>query len=331
MPNDTTQNAKAWVGFDLGGTKMLAAVFDRKLSVTGRCKRNTKAFLGPATGLERIVRTIREALADAQCDAGDVGAIGIGCPGLVDPDNGILLDPANLGWRDLPVRKPLEKEFGCPVVVANDVDAGVYGEYAEGAARKARCALGVFPGTGIGGGCVYEGRILTGSGRSCLELGHMQVVPGGARCGCGQRGCLETVASRLAISAEAVKAAFRGQAPHLVERCGMDLSEVRSGDLAAAIAAGDREIERIVRDAAAWLGLGLANVVNLLAPDVVVLGGGLVEAMPKLYLQQVESTARKRVMSSLAHAFKVVVSALGDNAVVVGAAAWARDRTGGTA
>jgi glucokinase len=175
---------------------------------------------------------------------------------------------------------------------------------------------------------VYEGRILTGAGRSCLEIGHIQVMAEGPRCGCGQRGCLETVAGRLAIAGEAVKAAFRGQAPHLVERCGTDLAEVRSGDLAAAIEAGDREIERIVREAARWLGVGVANVINLLAPDVVVLGGGLVEAMPRLFQEQVESAARGRVMAGLSRSFKVVVGALGDNAIPLGAAAWARDCAG---
>lgn len=319
---------KVWVGFDLGGTKMLAAVFDAKLAIRGRQKHSTKAHLGVRAGRDRIVLTIREALAAAKVSPKSLGGIGIGCPGPVDPEAGVLLDPPNLGWKNVPICRELQKEFGCPVALANDVDAGVYGEYVKGAARGARCVLGVFPGTGIGGGCVYEGRILRGLNRSCMEIGHMQVLPGGPLCGCGRRGCLEAVASRLAISAEVAKAAFRGQAPTVAKEAGMDLSDIRSRTLAAAIAAGNVEVERIVRDAAQWLGIGVAAAVNMLAPDVLLLGGGLVEAMPKFYLKTVVDTARANTMASLRRCFRVAVSELGDDAIIVGAAAWVRDHGG---
>jgi glucokinase len=240
-----------------------------------------------------------------------------------------LLGPPNLGWRTVKVRQSLARKFKCRVVVANDVDAGTYAEALYGSGRGARCVLGVFPGTGVGAGCVYEGRILHGANRSCMELGHIQVAPDGALCGCGLRGCLETVASRLAISAEAAKAVFRGQAPALAKAAGADLTKIRSGALAAAIRGGDRVVEDIVRAAARWLGVGVATGVNLLAPDVVVLGGGLVGAMPQLYRKAVESAARERVLASLRGCFKVAVGQLGDDAIVMGAAAWARAESGG--
>jgi glucokinase len=185
--------------------------------------------------------------------------------------------------------------------------------------------VGVFPGTGIGGGCVYEGRILRGRNRSCMEIGHVQVVPYGPLCGCGQRGCLETVAGRMAIAAEAAKAAFRGDAPHLMEIAGADLTKIRSGALAASIKAGEKVIERIVREAAGRIGVAVASVVHLLAPDVVVLGGGLVEAMPELFVNGVAKTANKHVMPSYIDSFRVVPCQLGDDAVLLGAAAWARE------
>src|SRR5690606_17536070 len=139
--------------------------------------------------------------------------------------------------------------------------------------RGARTVVGVFPGTGIGAGCVYDGRILAGAAISCMEIGHMQVVRGGKLCGCGRRGCLETEASRLAIAAEAAKAAYRGQAPNLMKLAGTDLSDIRSGTLAEAIKQGDKIIEQIVVDAAGWIGDAVASVVHLIAPDTVVLGG----------------------------------------------------------
>jgi glucokinase len=322
------KRAKVWVGFDLGGTKMLACLFDDRMRVLARRKRSTKAHEGTKAGLAKITDSIDEVLSEAGLTASALAGIGIGCPGPLDPGRGILLDPPNLGWRNVPVRAVLQKRYKCPVAVANDVDAGTYGEYALGAGKGARCLLGVFPGTGVGGGCVYEGRILHGGHRSCLEIGHMQMVASGPLCGCGNRGCLEALSSRLAIAAEAAKAAMRGEAPALLAAAGTDIAKIRSGALAASIRAGDTAIESIVRDAARWLGRGVATAVNVLAPDVIVLGGGLVEAMPKLYREEVTAAARAFAMPSLRSAFKVRLSRLGDDAIVLGAAAWARNGGG---
>jgi glucokinase len=314
-----------WVGFDLGGTKMLAAVLNSDMKVLGKERRKTKGHEGVGTVLERMVKTIRDALTDAKIDASRLAGIGVGCPGPLDLDKGVVIDAPNLGWKDVALRDHLQKEFGCPAVIANDVDAGVFGEYRFGAGRDARCVIGVFPGTGIGGGCVYEGRILRGRNRSCMEIGHLQVVPYGSMCGCGQRGCLETVASRMAIAAEAAKAAFRGDAPNLMAAAGADLTAIRSSALAASIKAGDKVIERIVRDAAGRIGVAVANVIHLLSPDIVVLGGGLVEAMPELFVGGVGKTANKHVMPSYVNSFRVIPCQLGDDSVLLGAAAWARE------
>ena len=274
---------RRWIGFDLGGTKMLAVVFDDEFKALGRERKKTRAEDGVGAGVDRIANTIEAALKEANSSRENVAGIGIGCPGPIDLDRGVLVDAPNLGWEDVPLRKKLEEAFDCPVVVLNDVDSGVYGESRFGAARKSRCVIGVFPGTGIGGGCVYEGRILRGKVTSCFEIGHCQVQPGGPICGCGQRGCLEAVAGRLAISAAAAVAAMRGEAPHLLKATGTNLADIRSNELAAAIKDGDKIVEKIVRDAAKWLGVAIANTINLLAPDTVLLGGGLVEAMPDLF------------------------------------------------
>jgi len=152
----------------------------------------------------------------------------------------------------------------------------------------------------------------------------MPVVPDGAPCGCGRRGCLETVASRLAMSAEIAKAAYRGQAPHLLRVAGTDLANIRSGILAEVIAEGDEVVEQIVRAGARHLGMAIAGVVNLLLPDCIVLGGGLVEALPTLYLDEVANELRRRVMPTYAKSFVLKTAELGDDAGVLGAAAWAR-------
>ncbi len=318
-----------WIGFDLGGTKMLAKVFDGSFKPIGSERKKTKAHQGMKAGLARIAETIRDALSDAGSDVSQIGGIGIGCPGPVDMENGVVLDPPNLGWGEVSVRKHLEREFDCPVVVVNDVDAGVYGEYCFGAARGTRTALGVFPGTGIGGGCIYDGAILRGRHSSCVEIGHVPVMPNGPLCGCGKRGCLEAVASRLAVAANAARSAYRGEAPALQKAAGTDLSEIRSSVLADSIKAGDASIEKIVKEAARQIGVAVAGVVHLMAPDIIILGGGLVEAMPDLFVKGVQSAAKDRVMPAFRGTFKVVATELGDDAGVLGAAAWAKKTVNG--
>jgi glucokinase len=313
-----------WVGFDLGGTKMLATVFDSSFRAIGRDRKKTKGHEGVESGLARIIKTIRKALEAAEISRDQLGGIGVGVPGPLDLDRGIIHSTPNLGWTDVRIRDILEEEFGCPTVIANDVDAGVYGEYRFGAGREARTVMGVFPGTGIGAGCIYQGNILRGKTGSCMELGHVQVAPEGPLCGCGRRGCLEAVASRLAIASRAAAAAYRGQAPYLLEHIGTDVASIRSGALADSIANGDEVVETIVREAAHQIGRAVAGAVHLLGPDVVVLGGGLVEAMTDMFVTEVSDTAAARVLPSFADSFEVVPASLGDDAGVIGNAAWAQ-------
>lgn len=316
-------NTSHWVGFDLGGTKMLAAVYNSNFSLLGRERTKTKGYEGMEAGLNRIVRSIHKALHAADVRPADLKGIGIGCPGPLDLERGVIFDAPNLGWKNVPITEVLSKEFGCPTVIVNDVDAGVYGEYRFGAGQNAHTVVGVFPGTGIGGGCIYNGEILRGKVGSCMEIGHVQVMPEGPRCGCGRRGCLEAVASRLAISSRTATAAYRGQAPHLLKATGTDIAKIRSGALAASVAAGDVAVEEILREAARHIGRVVAGVIHLLAPDVLVLGGGLVEALPDLFVKEVEMTAKKRVLGSFTNSFDVAAAMLADDASVMGAAAWA--------
>lgn len=316
------------MGFDLGGTKMLAQIYDSRWELIAKERKRTKAGMGAKGGIERIIATINSALEKAQLTPDRLHGIGIGCPGPIDVERGVLLDPPNLGWESAPIRDRLQSEFDLPVAVLNDVDAGIYAEYRRGAAQGSRCAVGVFAGTGIGGGCIYEGEILRGKTTSAFEIGHVQVMSNGPRCGCGQRGCLESVASRLAIASQSARAAYRGDAPHLLDISGTDLAKIRSGTLSTSIKEGDEVVEDIIREAARYIGIAVANVVNLIAPDIVVLGGGLVEAMPELFISQTARSANKRVMPAFQDTFQVVPAALEDDAGVLGAALWAQHTIG---
>jgi glucokinase len=313
-----------WVGFDLGGTKMQAALLDRRFNIVARRKKKTRGSEGAEAGVDRIVNGIEKLLEEAQVSPSQLAGIGVGCPGPLNLEEGVILDAPNLGWKNVPLRRILEQQFDCFATICNDVDAGVFGEYRFGAAGGARTVLGVFPGTGIGGGLVYEGKIYRGSTASCLEIGHVPVVPDGKFCGCGRRGCLETVASRLAISAEIASAAYRGQAPNLLRLAGTDLANIRSGTLAESIMAGDQIVEQIVRTGARRLGIALAGFVNILLPDVIVLGGGLVEALPQIYLSEVKDALSEHVMPAFAGVSEVKAAQLGDDAGAMGSAAWAQ-------
>ncbi|MEZ6096728.1 MAG: ROK family protein [Pirellulaceae bacterium] len=314
-----------WIGFDLGGTKMFGAVYNRDFKRVGTCRKKTKGHEGAAAGLKRINDVIRGALEDAGVEAGQVGGMGIGCPGPLDLKRGILREAPNLGWEKVPVRDSIQDAFGFPVRVGNDVDFGVFGEYTFGAGRGARCVVGLFPGTGIGGGCVYEGKIFRGANCTCMEIGHIPIGAGGLPDGAGNIGTLEAVASRLAIAGAAAQASYRGQARTLQKSAGTDISNIRSGQLADSIKSGDKSVERIVKAACGHLAIGVVTLVHLLAPDVVVLGGGLVEAMPDLFVDTISKEVANRVLPSMKDVYQIRVAELGDDSAIMGAAAAARD------
>lgn len=313
-----------WIGFDLGGTKMLAVVYDSQFKPLGRARKKTKGHEGMKAGLNRINAVISEACDSAGIDPKNVSGLGIGCPGPLDLKRKVIREAPNLGWKDVPVGKSIADAFGFEVAVANDVDAGVFGEYQFGAGEKERCVVGIFPGTGIGGGCVYEGKLFRGANCTCMELGHIPVLTNGPLDGAGNRGSLESVASRLSIAGAAAQASYRGQAPKLRAKAGTDISEIRSGALKNSVEAGDEAVQQIVAAAADHLASGVVTIVHLLAPDVIVFGGGLIEAMGDYILPKVEKSARARILPSMRDVFRISEAKLGDDAGVMGAAALAR-------
>ena len=313
-----------WIGFDLGGTKMLAVVYDGDFKQLGKARKKTKGHDGKEAGLKRINSVIKEAIEDSGIDAKNVKGLGIGCPGPLDIEKKTIRIAPNLGWENAAVGKSIEDEFGFPVAVANDVDAGVFGEYKFGAGKGKRCVAGIFPGTGIGGGCVYEGKLIRGANSTCMEIGHIPIMQGGPRDGAGNAGSLEALASRLSIAGAAALAAYRGEAPHLRSDAGTDVSDIRSGALKNSVEKGDEAVIQIVNDACDYLALSVVTMVHLMAPDVIVFGGGLIEAMGNVMLPRIEKAAKKRILGSLKDVYEIKEAKLGDDAGVMGAAALAK-------
>jgi glucokinase len=314
-----------WIGFDLGGTKMLCLVLDSEFQVVARGRKKTKGMFGAEAGMARIAGLIEETLVGAGISKEQIAGIGIGCPGPVDWKRGVVTVAVNLGWHNVPIGDYLAQRFNCRVEVLNDVDAGVYGEYRMGAAKGAYSALGIFPGTGIGGGCVYDGKILRGRKLTVMEIGHIKISSSDRSSGVPMRGTLEAEASRLNIAAECVKLVYRGEAPELSKLTGTNLTEIRSKSIASAIRNGDKAVEEVVRQAARYVGYAIVNMIYLIGPDVIVLGGGLVEALPDVYLDEIEKATRELVMSCYVDSFTIKPAELGDDAGAVGAAAYVAD------
>jgi glucokinase len=319
------KNSKqVWLGFDLGGTKMQSTLFDDEFKKLSSERKKTKGSDGADAVIERIIQTIKSTLESAKIDASQLAGIGIGCPGPIDVRKGIVLEAPNLSWKDVEIRKILKNEFKTDVVVTNDVDAGVFGEYTFGAGRGTDCLVGIFPGTGVGGGCVYRGSIFQGKMRSCMEIGHIAVTSGILMDGAGNAGTVEAVASRLAIASALGQAAYRGQAPYLRKKAGTTIADIRSSVIATSVQEDGGVVEQIVRQAIEHLSLAMVSMIHLLSPDMIVLGGGLVEAMPDFFLDIARKTVSKRILQSFRDTYEIRVAELGDDASVMGAAAWAR-------
>lgn len=320
----TLRKVPFWIGFDLGGTKMMASVLDASYNILGSARKSTNGSEGAAKGRGKIIKAIHEAIQSAGVDPAGIQGIGIGCPGLVNSSRGILVFAPNLGWTNMALRKLLQTEFKCAVAVLNDVDAGTFGEYAIGAGKGARSLLGVFPGTGVGAGFVYDGHLVMGRSISAMELGN--VLFPGTHIGSPVFGTvtLEDLTSRLALASQAGLACYRGQLPELDKKTEGALRNIRSKALANAFRGGEDAAMVMFRNAIRYLGMGVATVVNLLAPDRITLGGGLVEELPELYLNLLKEEVERHAIPELSRGIKYSLAKLGGQAVAAGAVAWLR-------
>jgi glucokinase len=316
------------VGIDLGGTKILAGVVSAENQILGRAKVPTPAQEGASAILRAIVSCVETALAAAKLRRGDVGAAGVGSPGPLDPETGVILFSANLNVRNFALGPDLAKELKCPVLVQNDVRVGGYGEFRLGAGRGYRDLIAAFVGTGIGGCVIQAGKVITGATGNAGELGHIVVKAGGPACGCGRRGCMEALASRTAIQRRVAKAIRKGAPTLLAEKLARKSGRLKSGELAEAIAAGDAVAIRAVDRAAHYLGLGLGSLINVFGPQIVIVGGGVAGALGDPFVDRVRAAARTQVLVDPEGMIRIERAALGDDAGILGAGLLALERFG---
>jgi glucokinase len=315
------------VGVDLGGTKILSGVFNSSFECIATAKLSTKSQRGVAKVIERVARCVKDAVDEADLSMKQIAGVGIGAPGAVDHAAGTVIFAPNMeGWKDVPLRKELEKELGVPVAVENDCNIAALGVYVGELKGKPRSMLGIFVGTGIGGGLIVNGELYSGFGHTAGEVGHMVLEVSGPKCGCGNKGCFEALASRTAIFQQIKAGIKNGQKTLLTDMLGNDLSDLRSGDLRKAIRRGDKFVDKVVEEAAEYIGIATANLVNILNPEVVVLGGGVIEALEGEMMGVIVETAQDYAMPGSMKNVEIVASQLGDNAGITGGAVLARKK-----
>ena len=276
-------------GVDLGGTKIQAVIVDGRNEVVGDSRHPTPTSGGPEAITAEIAATLREAAGAAGVDAAVLAGVGVGSPGAVDGREGVVQGARNLSdWdKPFPLGPALESALGTEVTLGNDVQVGIEAEFALGAGSAFSSLLGVFWGTGVGGGLVLDGKPWVGRG-AAGEIGHIVVRRGGARCPCGRRGCLEAYAGRAAMEARARRLVERGERTDLfriMEERGR--TRLQSGIWARALKRGDPLAVRLVDRAVKALGAGIASAVNLLDVEAVVIGGGLGTRLGEPYVERI--------------------------------------------
>ncbi len=305
------------VGVDLGGTKILTALVDLDGRVAGRVREATP-HTGPDAVVDVIVGTVRRVLEDAHVDAGAIRGIGVGAPGPADPASGIVFEPPNLpGWHDVPLAARLTSRLAVTTYVENDANAAAVGERWAGAGKGVDDLIYMTISTGIGGGLIFNGRLYHGVSGTAGEVGHMVIDPNGPRCPCGRMGCLEALASGTSIARDARAAVASGRSTTLSTLAPEALT---AADVARAARDGDPLARELFARAARYVGIGVANLVNLLNPAMVVIGGGVAKAGDLLFAP-VRRIVLEEAFQRPGAAVQITPAALGDDAGAVGAAA----------
>ncbi len=311
-----------YLGIDLGGTKILAVLADANSKVVARAKDKTRYKEGPKEICTQIRELSDSLLSKSGLSLDKISGIGIAVPSSIDPESGDSLCSPALGWRNIPIKKTLEGVFGREVFLENDVNCGAYAEYRLGAGKGFENVVAYFVGTGLGGGIILNGKLLRGVRGVAGELGHEKIRFGGRKCGCGSRGCVEAYCSKTAFAKKLRKEIKKGRKTSL--KLGDENSRLKSSALTEAFASGDELVLEIVNDGFRALGVAVANISTILAPQCIVIGGGVVESLGSSVMRPIEEAFEKNIFALARKDLELRLSLLGDDAVPLGAALNAR-------
>jgi glucokinase len=318
------------VGVDMGGTSLRALAVNGGNKILACEEIVTRVGQKPDAIVADVAAMVNRVVAHAGVKRANIRAVSIGVPGAVDPKRGIVHAAPNLAWKNFPFGRKLKALLGVPIYVENDVNVGVVGEHALGAGKGTTELVGIFPGTGIGGGLIVRGKLYEGCRGSAGEVGHMVLQADGPRCGCGRRGCAEALASRTAMERE-VRAAIKVGGSDMVLKIMKERGKDRmtSSVIQRALKKKDPVMRQVLKRAQYYMGLLVASVVNLLDPECVVIGGGIVERLGEDYLKPIRKVAYEHFLNPRNKArVRIVAGRLGDDAAPLGAVVLARQRIG---
>ena len=316
--------ARFYIGVDIGGTKICAGLVTPSGEILEIEKIPAHEESSPRRSLLALIEIIQNLLADRRLKNRDIRGIGIGIPGLVDAEKGKVLVTPNMNLSGINIIKELKAKFSVPILIGNDVNLGILGEEWLGACRGSQNAIGLFLGTGLGGGIISGGKLLIGHQGIAGELGHLIVDPRGPRCSCGNQGCLEAFIGRWAIERDIRNAINNGKKPKLQKLLKKKLFKIKSRVLKEALAKKDPVVTPIIRGVCEHLGLACISLRHIFDPECIILGGGVIEACGDFIIPIVQKVLEKDKFFRRMRACKVKKSLLGDDAILLGGVALAR-------
>ncbi len=315
------------ISIDMGGTKVLGCVVNSNEGIIARVKKPTDPTASRKKYVRQLAEVVNDLIEKVYIDKKNIKAVCLGVPGTVNPITGVIGIAPNLGLNNFNIKKMLEAEIPFPVLIENDVNLGALGVKNFGVGKKARNMLAVFVGTGIGGGLIIDGKLYRGSNFVAGEIGHMLVEKNGPKCGCGRKGCFEAVASRTAIVNKIIKDIKSGKQSKL-SKLVKSGERIKSKSLASAVKSGDKVVHKRIKEGCNIIGEVLASITNLLNIDMIVLGGGMIEALDLYLLPLIKKSFSEHVLNDSAKSLKIVASKLADDAAVYGGISLAEEFLG---
>lgn len=307
---------KVVIGVDLGGTNIRAGIVDRNGSVSSKIEGSTSVQDGKDIVIERLVEELKALQNEARTFSREVSTIGIGAPGIISIEKGIIALSPNLpDWIDVPLRDIVRDGIGIPVVLENDANAWAFGEKWVGAGKEFQDFILITLGTGVGGGIIHGGEILHGADGMAGEIGHMTVNPDGPKCVCGNSGCLEVYASARGIVDRTIEAIESGGETRLKEITEGNFYKISSEIVYQVAKDGDSLARDIMREMGRYLGIGIANLINIFNPEAVIIGGGVKEAWD-LFIESAKREIQKRAFSIPVERAKIVQSSLSEGGLI---------------
>jgi glucokinase len=313
-------SAPYWVGVDVGGTKILTGLFDKDFRILGRMKQATHSDQGGQAVFGRIIQTVDGVIREAGINVDEIKGMGLAIPGQIVPHSNVVRYAPNLGWRDFELSPLFPNWWKWPVHIENDVRMGTYGEWSHGAARGAKHVFGVFVGTGVGGGLILNGELYNGFNGHAGEVGHIVLH--------WRRGTsLEMLSGRRSMMKRAQE--ILDDSPKRVRKewKGIDATAMKSSQLAEFYQKDDPIAIQLIDDSARALGAAIGSVINLLSPEIVVVGGGVAGALGDSFQERVWEIAQRFTLPRASENVRCVRASLGDDSGIFGAAAFAKART----